>query len=312
MAVPRIDIVTAMYNEEESFAAYVDAIERVLMSRTDAEYRITFVDDGSTDSTWDLVEAHCRSNPRYRALRLSRNFGEHAAITAGLDHSEGDAAATLAADLQDPPEAILEFVEAWRGGTEIVWGHRRTRVDDRARVWTGELFAMLLRRFAMPKGSKFTTGSFLLLDRKVVACLRQMREQGRLTFALVAWVGFRQAVVQYDRRPRLAGKSGWTFGRMIIAMYDAVVGFSSVVPRMVTVVGITFSAIGLLAAVYFFLNAIFDRPHVQGWAGIMVTLTLFFGITFFILGTICEYLLRIYREAVHRPLYFVANDTAKR
>jgi glycosyltransferase involved in cell wall biosynthesis len=311
MAVPRICIITPMYNEEACFAAYIEAVERVLLSRTDAHYSVLLVDDGSKDRTWELMQTRCRTSSRYRALRLSRNFGAHAAETAGLDCCDADAVAMLSADLQDPPETILEFVDAWRHGAEVVWGHRRTRADANERVWASELFAALLRRFAMPRDSKFATGGFLLIDRKVVECVRQLREHSRLTFGLVAWTGFRQDVVYYDRRARIAGKSGWSFGRMIVAMYDALVGFSTAVPRLVTVVGLTFSLIGTVAAAYFVFNALFGRPSVGGWSAIMVTLTLFFGITFFILGTICEYLLRIYREVVQRPLYFVAADTAE-
>jgi glycosyltransferase involved in cell wall biosynthesis len=310
MTVPRIDVITPMYNEEECFDAYIRAVEGILLARTDADYRILLIDDGSSDRTWELMEAKSRSSSRYRALRLSRNFGGHAAVTAGLDYCDADAITILQADLQDPPETIVSFVEEWRKGAEVVWGHRRSRTDSRSRRWASNIFMTLLRRFAMPQGSKFTTGGFLLIDRKVVECVRQLREHSRLIFGLVAWTGFCQSVVPYDRQQRVAGKSGWSFGRMVIAMYDAFLGFSTALPRMVTILGVLFSIIGVLSAVYFFANAIFAQP-LEGWSGIMVTLTLFFGITFFILGTICEYLLRIYRESVRRPLYFVANDTSR-
>jgi dolichol-phosphate mannosyltransferase len=167
---------------------------------------------------------------------------------------------------------------------------------------------MLLRRFAMPKGSKFATGGFLLMDRKVVECLRQMREANRLIFGLVAWTGFRQAVVEYDRQRRAAGRSAWSVGRMVKSMYDGLIGFSGTIPRAVTLLGAFFSLTGFIAALYFILNAVFFSP-LPGWSTIMVILSLFFGIVFLILGTICEYLLRIYIEATRRPLYFIAADT---
>ena len=309
MAVPRITIITPMFNEEASFGAYVEAVERILLSRTDAHYDILFIDDGSTDRTWKLMEAQCRVSGRYRALRLSRNFGAHAAETAGLDCCDAEAVATLPADLQDPPETIVTFVKAWSDGADIVWGHRRSRAESWQRAWASKFFASLLRRFAMPRGSKFTTGGFFLIDRKVVECVRQFREQSRLTFGIVAWTGFRQEIVQYDRQERLMGKSNWSYSRMVIAMYDALIGFSYAIPRMVTMVGVAFSLVGFLAAGLFLLNAILSHP-VPGWSGIMITLMLFFGITFLILGIICEYLMRIYREAVQRPIYFIAEDTA--
>jgi glycosyltransferase involved in cell wall biosynthesis len=309
MVNPIIQILTPLYNEEKCFNIYVEAVERVLLSRLDVEYRCLLVDDGSTDGTWELIEQQCRASSRFRGLRLSRNFGAHAAETAGLDLCDSDAVAILPADLQDPPEAIPSFVEAWRQGADVVFGRRRMREDSRWRILTSKVFEALLRRFAMPKGSQFATGGFLLMDRKVVECVREMREANRLIFGLVAWTGFQQAVVEYDRQRRVAGRSAWSIGRMVKSMYDGLIGFSATIPRAVTLLGAFFSILGFISALYFLLNAIFSEP-MPGWSTIMVVLCFFFGIVFMILGTICEYLLRIYVESMRRPLYFIAADTA--
>jgi len=308
MPLPIVQILTPLYNEEKCFDVYVETVERVLLSRPDVEFRCLLIDDGSTDRTWKLIQRQCDLSPRFRGLRLSRNFGAHTAETAGLDLCDADAVAILSADLQDPPEVILSFVEAWRQGAEVVFGRRRMREDSRWRVLTSRAYEALLRRFAMPKGSKFATGGFLLMDRKVVECVRQMREANRLTFGLVAWTGFRQAVVEYDRQRRAAGRSAWSIGRMVKSMYDGVIGFSGTIPRAVTLLGAGFSVIGFVATLYFLLNAVFFSP-LPGWSTIMVIMSLFFGIVFLILGTICEYLLRIYVESTRRPLYFIAADT---
>ena len=309
MVNPIIQILTPLYNEEKCFKIYVEAVERVLLSRLDVEYRCLLVDDGSTDGTWELIQQQCRASPRFRGLRLSRNFGAHAAETAGLDLCDADAVAILPADLQDPPEAIPFFVEAWRQGADVVFGRRRMREDSRWRILTSKVFEALLRRFAMPKGSQFATGGFLLMDRKVVECVREMREANRLIFGLVAWTGFQQAVVEYDRQRRVAGRSAWSIGRMVKSMYDGLIGFSATIPRAVTLLGAFFSILGFILALYFLLNAIFSEP-MPGWSTIMVVLCFFFGIVFMILGAICEYLLRIYVESMRRPLYFIAADTA--
>ena len=309
MVCPIVEILTPLYNEEQSFDIYVETVERVLLSRQDVQYRCLLVDDGSTDGTWELIQQQCRASPRFRGLRLSRNFGAHAAETAGLDLCDADAVAILPADLQDPAEAIPAFVEAWRQGADVVFGRRRMREDSRWRVLTSKVFESLLRRLAMPKGSKFVTGGFLLMDRKVVECVRQMREANRLIFGLVAWTGFRQAVEEYDRQRRAIGRSAWSLGRMVKSMYDGLIGFSGTIPRAVTLLGAFFSLIGFIAALYFLLNAVFFSP-LPGWSTITVILSLFFGIVFMILGTICEYLLRIYVESTRRPLYFIAADTA--
>jgi glycosyltransferase involved in cell wall biosynthesis len=310
MAIPIVQILTPFYNEEECFATYVETVESTLISRGDLEYRFLLIDDGSTDRTWELIRQQCEISPRFRGLRLSRNFGAHTAETAGLDLCDADAVVILSADLQDPPEVIPCFVEAWRQGADVVFGHRRMRGDSRWRILASKTFEALLRRFAMPRGSKFATGGFLLMDRKVVVCVRQMRETNRLIFGLVAWTGFHQAVVEYDRQRRVAGRSAWSLARMIRSMYDGLIGFSAAIPRAVTILGAFFSLIGLLAALYFLLNAILFSP-LPGWSSIMVALSLFFGIVFLVLGTICEYLLRIYVESTRRPLYFIAADTAQ-
>src|ERR1700730_15375080 len=309
MAAPIVQILTPLYNEERCFELYIEAVERVLISRADAEYRCLLVDDGSTDRTWELIQQQCEASPRFRGLRLSRHFGAHTAETAGLDLCDADAVVMLSADLKAPPEVVLSFVEAWRQGADVVFGRRQAREDPRWRILASKVFEALLRRFAMPKGSKFATGGFLLMDRKVVECVRQMREANRLIFGLVAWTGFRQAVVEYDRQRRAVGRSAWSFGRMVKSMYDGLIGFSGTIPRAVTLLGAFFSLIGFIAALYFLLNAIFFSP-LPGWSTIMVILSLFFGIVFMILGTICEYLLRIYVESTRRPLYFIAADTA--
>jgi glycosyltransferase involved in cell wall biosynthesis len=307
MTCPVIQILTPLFNEEKCFKSYVQAVD-ILLVRTDVEYCCLLVDDGSTDRTWELIRRQCKASPRYRGVRLSRNFGAHTAETAGLDFCDADAVVILSADLQDPPEVIPCFVEAWRQGADVVFGRRRMRDDSRWRILASKTFEALLRRFAMPRGSKFATGGFLLMDRKVVECVRQMREANRLIFGLVAWTGFHQAVVEYDRQPRFAGRSAWSVARMIRSMYDGLIGFSAAIPRAVTLLGAFFSVIGLSAALYFLLNAVFFSP-LPGWSTIMVALSLFFGIVFMILGTICEYLLRIYVESTRRPLYFIAADT---
>lgn len=304
--VPRVTIITPVFNEEASLEAFRAEVTRTLLSREDAFYEILFVDDGSTDRSWEMIERFCAESGRFRGLRLSRNFGSHSALSAGIDNASGDAVATLACDLQDPPQTVLEFVEQWRRGAQIVWGRRRSRADNPLRIATIKLFSWLMRTQAMPKGSKFSTGSFLLMDRSVVECYRQFKEHNRITFALVAWTGFTQDVVLYDRKARAAGVSGWNFGRMIKAMYDTLIGFSSLLPRFITVLGAAIFLMNIPILLYLVTDYLIARPF-PGWTGLMVTLCFFFGIVCLMLGVMTEYLHRIYIEAAGRPLYFVAK-----
>lgn len=304
---PRVTIVTAVFNEEASLDAYRADVTRVLLSSPDVYYEILFVDDGSTDGSWEIIERFCAASPRFRGLRLSRNFGEHTATSAGIDHATGDAVVILACDLQDPPEAVLEFVERWRAGAQVVWGRRNTRPESRARVWAVDAFSWLLRTQAFPKGTKFSTGGFFLIDRLVVECFRQFREHSRITFALVAWTGFKQDVVLYDRRTRHAGTSSWDFGRLSKAMYDTLIGFSNLLPRFITVLGAAIFLLNIPIAIYLVVNYFYSRP-LPGWTALMVALSFFFGVVCLMLGIISEYLHRIYVESTGRPLYFIAQD----
>jgi glycosyltransferase involved in cell wall biosynthesis len=302
----QVTIVTPVYNEEASLEAFRAEVSRVLFAQENVTYEVLFVDDGSSDGSWSMIERFCRESPRFKGMRLSRNFGAHTALSAGIDYAHGDAVATLACDLQDPPEAVVAFVEKWIAGAHIVWGHRNSRDEPGWRVWMSKLFFTLVRSYAMPRGSKFTTGSFFLVDRVVADCFRQFREHNRITFALVAWTGFDQDIVLYDRRARQAGTSGWTFGRMIRAMYDTFIGFSTVPPRLFTVTGAVVFLVNIPFTLYLILNAIFSTP-LAGWTGLMVAMLAFFGLAFLMLGMMSEYLHRIYIEATRRPLYFISG-----
>jgi glycosyltransferase involved in cell wall biosynthesis len=301
-------IVTPLYNEQDMLPRFEDAVKNSLMASDSAEIRVLFVDDGSTDDSWRAVKDICARDSRFQGIRLSRNFGAHVAITAGLAFARGDALAVLACDLQDPPEVVLQFIERWKSGAKIVWGRRRSRRDG---IWRGAasaMFEQLLRRFAMPRGSKFATGSFLLLDRSVADCFNQFREHHRITFALVAWTGFAQDVVEYDRRPRAGGRSGWGFGQLVKAIYDAFIGFSLMPIRAITLLGIGVSLLAVALLVYLVFTYITGDPQ-PGWTSQMLGLSFFFGIQFLLMGIMGEYLYRIYTEVVRRPLYFVSETT---
>ncbi len=306
LTTPKIIVVTPVYNEQEALPRYVERINSVLMQDHDARYEVLFVDDGSTDASWHVLEDLCRKDERFRAIRLSRNFGAHVALTAGIDHAEGDAVVTLACDLQDPPEVVPEFVVRWKRGAQVVWGVRRSRTDSWLRSRISALFTLLLRRFALPAGSQFATGSFLLLDRVVVECFRKFREHNRITFALVAWSGFDQDSVFYDRTERVAGSSSWNASRLWKVGYDALIGFSAMPARLMTLTGVFTFFASLIATVYL-VGSYFFSDVLPGWTGLMVTMTFFFGVLFIMVGMVAEYLHRIFVESTQRPLYFVSR-----
>lgn len=302
----RVTVITPVYNEAENLNHYIDRVSQVLLAREDYEFHVLFVDDGSVDGSWNSIEAACQRNPRLSAIRLSRNYGSHIALTAGFAVARGDAIATLACDLQDPPETVLSFLGEWQNGARIVWGRRRSRQDGAFRSIASKTFHSMLSRFAMPQRSKFTTGSFLLVDALVARCFNQFQEHHRITFAIVAWAGFEQAVVDYDRQLRKHGSSKWRFRQMLKTMYDAFIGFSMLPIRVMTLTGaaVFLGAIGML--IYLLVAWVVEQPA-PGWTSQMMVLAFFFGLQFLLMGIMGEYLYRIYAEVVRRPLYFISE-----
>jgi len=301
-------VVTPVYNESRQLGIFAETVKNVLFSAHDINIRMLFVDDGSSDDTWAVINEIILSSDHFAAIRLSRNFGMHTALAAGFDHVDqnADAVATLACDLQDPPETILLFVKKWRLGADIVWGARKSRQESRWRRITSRTLEAVLRRYAMPHNSQFQIGSFFLIDRVVLDCVRQFREHARVTFALVAWTGFEQAVVEYDRRERASGRSGWTFGKMVNTAYDVFIGFSPAPAKALTILGFVLLA-GSIFAVMYLVAEWYFRSVVPGWTGLMTTITLCFGLLFLMLGVSFEYLYRIFIETKNRPLYFVSR-----
>lgn len=312
--MPRLAIVTPVFNESACLPAYVATVRSLLLDREDVDARVIFVDDGSTDDSWSIIEGVCAADGRFSAIRLSRNWGSHIAITAGIDACEdADAVCTLACDLQDPPETILAFLDEWRNGAQVVWGKRKTRQDKKWKIVASTIFTNLLKRSGLPRDSQFCTGSFLLMDKQVASAFRQFGERNRITFALAAWTGFRQGTVEYDRSARMAGTSGWSVSRMFKAMYDAFVGFSPLPIRLITALGLTFFLVDVAACIWLVVSWFLGNP-LQGWTSIVVLQLFLFGILFFILGIMGEYLSRIYTEVAARPLYLVQQklNTDKR
>ncbi len=308
----QVVVVTPVFNEEEGLEEYAATVTRVLLENPETDFRVILVDDGSSDRSWELIEQISARDPRFRGVRLSRNFGSHVALSAGFAHvgPEAGAAATLACDLQDPPETILEFVEKWREGSDIVWGQRLSRQDSGWKVATSKLFNRALMKHAMPQGSKFTTGSFLLIDRMVLDCFNEFKEHNRITFALVAWTGFDQVRVPYHRVARTSGTSGWSFPKMLKSMYDAFIGLSTLPIRVMKWA----AAVALLFAViligYTVGLTLLTTTSAPGWASQMIVMAGFFAVQFTLMAIVGEYLNRIYTESMRRPFFFVSRDTA--
>ena len=302
-----VSIVAPCRNEADNLAEFVSRVSSVLKGKS-VSYEIIIVDDGSSDATHARAVELAERDPSLSVIRLSRNFGHQAAVTAGIDHAVGNAIVLIDADLQDPPEVIGTMIDQWRGGYHVAYGQRRSREGEtRFKVATAKWFYRLLSALT-DRRIPVDTGDFRLMDRSVVDALRTMREKHRFIRGMVSWVGFRQTPILYDRKPRTAGASNYPLKKMFLFALDAITSFSVVPLRLITVLGflITFATIVLsivIVCVKLFLPAYF----IPGFPVVTLLILFFGGAQLFALGILGEYLGRIYEETKHRPLYVIQD-----
>ncbi|MFA5263830.1 MAG: glycosyltransferase family 2 protein [Opitutaceae bacterium] len=305
---PRIAIVIPVFNEEPVMQELFKRLGAVFSGDATVDWSVIMVDDGSKDRSGQLIEAKAARDPRYGLVSLSRNFGHQAAIMAGLERAadEGvDAAITMDADLQDPPELISELVARWREGSEVVLAVRRSRREQGLRRMGFDLFHRgfnYLTDFRIVSN----TGTFGLLGREALEALVSLPERHRFFPGIRAWVGFATAEVLYDRQERAAGKPAQTFVRLVRYALDGIFSFSYLPLRLMTYVGLVISGLSLVLATFFIVRRLLGVEVAFTGFTTLVTLTLFIGgVQLLGIGVIGEYLARVYDEVKQRPLYVV-------
>lgn len=303
--MPLVSIVVPVFDEEANLQQFHDAVSAVMRSIAACDWEFVFVDDGSRDRSFGVIEELHSRDHRVTALRFARNFGSHVAIAAGIDYCHGDCAVIMAADLQDPPVVLREFIARWREGYDVVWGARSGRDDGVLRGWFMKAFYAAVRRFAIPTYPKGGTGSFCLISRKVVETFRQCAERNRLTFGLIAWSGFRETQVPYHRPPRAAGSSSWTFGRLVKSAIDTFISFSFLPIRAISYFGLVVSLLSFVFGFYVVINKLVYGTGVQGWTSVMLAVLVLGGVQLTMIGVLGEYLWRILDETRGRPLYVI-------
>jgi len=311
MSKPVLAIVVPVHNEKDNLARLHAEVSSVMRELGDCDWEFVFVDDGSTDGSFEILTSLREQDPRINAIRFPRNFGSHVAIAAGIDHAKGDAAVIMAADLQDPPALIKDFVARWREGFDVVWGARSGRDDGRLRAWAMNRFYSLVRSIAIPSYPKGGTGSFCLITRPVMDAFRQMNERNRLTFGLIAWAGFRETQVPYHRPRRLVGSSSWTTTKMLKAAVDTFVSFSFLPIRAISYFGLLVSAASFLFSFYVLVNKLVFGAHVEGWTSVMLAVLLLGGVQLVMIGVLGEYLWRVLDETRGRPLYIIERTLGR-
>jgi len=302
-----ITVVAPVYNERENIAEFVSRTSAALDRCAGAAWTIVLVDDGSADDTPERVLALRESEPRVGLVRLSRNFGHQAALSAGLDAATGDAVVLIDADLQDPPELIPELYEAWTGGAEVVLAQRRSREDRGVRGIGFRAFHTLFR-FVTDFPIPADTGIFGLLDRRAADELRRLSERNRFLPGLRSWIGFQTETVYYDRAGRAAGEPKQTLRRLVRYAMDGVLSFSYKPLRLMTYAGALISLAGFSLAVYFVAKRLLGVETAETGFTTLVTLILGMGgVQLLALGLVGEYIARIYDEVKNRPLYIVSR-----
>jgi glycosyltransferase involved in cell wall biosynthesis len=300
-----LSVVVPCYNEEEVLHETHRRLVDVLARLEDLDFEVVYVDDGSRDQTPSILRQLQAEDDRVRVLRFSRNFGHQLAVTAGVDHASGDAVVLIDADLQDPPEVILEMVAQWREGYHVAYGVRTDRPGESVfKLWTAKAFYRLMNRMSDTE-IPLDTGDFRLMDRRVVGALGSMPERDRFVRGMVSWVGFRQIAVPYQRAPRLAGESKYPLYKMLRFALDGIASFSVAPLRLATWMGFTVSGLALLGIVYALALRLFTSNWITGWTAIFISVLFLGGIQLISLGIIGEYVGRIYGEVKRRPLYLV-------
>ncbi len=268
-------------------------------------WQILYVDDGSTDSTWQRIEELAAQDARVGAIRLARNFGKELALTAGLDHADAGAVIVLDADLQDPPELIALLYERFLQGFDMVYGVRRSRSGESwTKRATAALFYRLMGRLSATRLPE-DTGDFRLLSRRAVLALRQLRERHRFMKGLFAWVGYRQVGVEYDREPRAAGATKFNYWRLWNLALEGVTSFSTVPLRAATYIGFLTALLAFGYGVWTIAKTLLWGEPVRGYPSLMTVMLLLGGVQLIALGLIGEYLGRLYAESKQRPLYLI-------
>jgi dolichol-phosphate mannosyltransferase len=278
-----------------------------VMESTGEPWELVIVNDGSSDGSADILRELFEEDPEHlRIVNFARNFGHGIAVTAGMDYTQGQAVVLIDADLQDPPEVILDLIAKWREGYDVVYAVRAERVGD---TWfkkqTAALFYRLIARLT-DVDIPVDTGDFRLMDRRVVEALKRMPEHHRFVRGMVSWVGFRQTGVEYVRQERFAGETKYPLRKMIRFAWDGITGFSYVPLQMATFLGFIFAGLSLLAIpIVAYMRLFLEQQPLLGQATTLIVLLLVSGVQLISVGIIGEYLGRVYNEVRGRPLYIV-------
>lgn len=299
-----IALLVPMYNEEESIPLFFPAIQSI-MKKIDVDYQIICVDDGSNDQTLSLLRAVAASNECVKVISLSRNFGKEPAMTAALDYSNSDAVIPIDADLQDPPELIVDMIEKWKEGFDVVYAKRICRkTDTLIKRNTSGIFYKLFNNLSQIKIPE-NVGDYRLMDQRVVEALKALPEKERFMKGLFCWPGFKNYTIEFTRQERAAGTTKFNYWNLWNFALSGITSFSSLPIRLGIYVGFFVSFSAFLFGIWIIAKTLITGVDTPGYASMMVIILFLGGLQLFFMGLLGEYIGRIYSEVKGRPIYWV-------
>ena len=300
----KLSIIIPIYNEEGNILRLFERLNTVL-SQLNLDGEFVFVNDGSKDGSMGLIKNLASKHANVLYIDFARNFGHQVAVTAGLDYCSGKAVVIIDADLQDPPELIGDLYKKWEEGYQVVYAKRKSRDGESYfKKITAKWFYRMLKKITSIN-IPVDTGDFRLIDRKVVDVLKQMPEQQKFLRGQISWIGFRQTFVEYDRDARYAGKTGYTYKKMIRLALDGITSFSNLPLKFATFAGFVVSGIAFMMILYALYSRFISKDYVPGWTSLMLAVLFIGGVQLISIGIIGEYISRLSANIRNRPLYIV-------
>lgn len=305
-----IVIISPLLNEENNIEIFYKEVQKVLKKSTNFEYSFLFIDDGSKDSSWEVLKKISK-NKNVKAIKLSRNFGSHIALFAGIEKAikslKVDYVLLTTIDLQNPPELIPKMIKKIEKDSRVVWGYRAKREEGLNHVFSN-IYYHLVRRFAlsaMPKGGI----DYCLIDKKVASEIVAISEKNTSIFGLILWLGYKQEMIPYTRKEIIGRKSRWSLSRKLKLLIDTFVSFSYAPIWMVTYLGFGISFLGFLYALFIIFRRFFYGITIEGWSSLMLVTLILSGIHLIMLGIVAEYLWRTFDSSRSRPMYLIDKET---
>lgn len=302
-----ISVVIPVYNEENNLSVLLDRLVNTVTTLTN-EYELIFVNDGSRDKSLEIIKGFSTANPQVKYIDFSKNFGHQLAVFAGLEHASGNAIVIIDADLQDPPELILDLFARLKQGYDVVFAQREQRLGESwHKLLTAKLFYKFINRLSDVE-IPLDTGDYRIITKKIRDIIVSMPERNKFLRGQIAWVGFNQTFITYRRDERYSGNTNYSYPKMFKFAFDGITAFSNLPLRLATYMGFVVSTISFFVILYTLYQKYVNNNVVQGWSSLMISILFIGGVQLICLGIIGEYLSRIMDNVKQRPLYIVRES----